>query len=452
MIEIITLCYVIIAGTYLLVLTRGRWLLNPAPLWVLAQLVFLSGTIPLIDASIRADVVYLFAMLGGLCFFILGALIVDLGSPHSRAEAKRWLSAPLCRIESGTRFNFLLWVIIALSVAISSAYYRAVGYNLFLEGIVSHLRGDGGLTNVSMLRLYAYSTGPYFAPGYVNQFKNVLLPVLVGYLCARYVLSWQRRRIDLIAIGTLVPLSLLFLLGTGQRAAFVYAALIILVFFMAVLPPKTARRARVVIMVSSVAIFSMSTLILGRGGLTQIQSTSDIGSLIAQLARRIFLDNQLSGVYGFRYVYVRPVQFGAEWVGSFKDLLPGQGGVRIANEVFAAMYGSLLGTAPLSIWGSLWYNFGVLGVTVFPWLLGMLYQGTYLKLVRGPKTLFRLLMYSATYVLLGMWIASGPDGLVEDGVVTIVILRIGMGFWLRMNDRVIPRSVNQVKKVKFASE
>ncbi len=430
MILIILLIYVILALAYLWLMHR-HWLLNPAPLWVLAQLTFFLGTVPLMNWDIEADRAYIVSMIVGLGFFIVGALAICLNSDSK--EATIWLSSPIRHIESSVTFDRKLWAIVTVSVGVSLMYFAAVGYNLFLDGILALARGTGSLgDDVAGLRLEAYAGSQYFAPGYVNQFKNVLLPLAIGFLCARNYLSSRNRRTNTMLLGLLVLLSVILLLGTGQRGPFVLAAAVTAAFFAAVLPARRARRILVVLLMSGVGLFSITSLILGRTT-SQIAGMADISAVATELLARVSGVNQETGLIGFRYVYGLSVQNGADWVQSLISLVPGhQPQIGLAQEVYFVMFGTTRGTAPVSIWGSIWYNFGAIGIVVFPFLLGLLYQGVFQRLVRGPKTLFRLLLYSAAYVYLGTWVAGGPvEYLANVGLITIVFLGILMAVRFR---------------------
>jgi oligosaccharide repeat unit polymerase len=429
---IITLLYILVVGTYLLRMKRGSWKIpNPAIIFVLSQLVLFLGTIPYLDSAVEADYVYMVIMFGGMCIFVFGIISSNFLFRTSRSEIKNWLSVPFNKIESGFQFNFFLGIIIVVSVIVSFVYYYAVGYNILLEAVFS-LFGDIGRVlgdDVVTLRLQSYSGDQYFAPGYVNQFKNVLLPLLSGYLIIRYILL--RKRKDLFLFLILLPVNLVFLLGTGQRGPFFYIVVIFLIFCNISLPAKEARRINLISIVLLVILFSFATYTLQKD-FEYFADINDFIRLLTALPERIFTGNQWSGVIGFRYIYALPTQYGREWFESFK-ILPGQGSkYTLASEVFKVMFGSYRGTAPVSIWGSIWFNFNWVGVAVIPFLMGMAYQGLYLRLIRGPKTLFRLLYYSAFSVILGMWIAGGPETLVNVGLLTIVILRVLEFVWDRM--------------------
>lgn len=419
--ELIIVLYVSVASFYILYLTRGRWFLNPAPLFVVFQTIFFIGTIPLLDMTISADVLHLYVMFVCLCLFILGTLIVDFWTPRSRQKVGIWLSSPFITIESGVLFNLVIWTIVLAAVLISGLYYQAIGYNIFVDQILAFVQGQGRIGDIATLRLATYSGDRYLAPGYVNQFKNILLPILVGYLFARSVLL--RRRKDWLASLVLTPVAVVFLLGTGQRGPFVIASLMLIVFFNVVFPAYLVRRLNVVFAAGLFALFALSTVVLGRT-VESLSSLSDLSTLFGEIVHRIFSSNQASSVVGFRYVYYDlPIQYGAEWLRELSGILPIKGGgSTLANEIYAILYGTDRGTGPISIWGSIWHNFGGAGIAVVPVVLGVLYQSLYVRLMRGPKTLFRIAIYACLSVLLGFWTIGGPGHLANTGFVTILLL------------------------------
>jgi oligosaccharide repeat unit polymerase len=319
-------------------------------------------------------------------------------------------------------FNVLILSIISVSVIVCFAYYRAVGYNLFMMGIVSFITGRGGVNDATTLRVQAYSGSQYFAPGYVNQFKNVLFPLLLSYLFARYILL--RRRTDLFIVIALFPLCLVFLLGTGQRGAMFLASVTAVLFFMACLPRKPKRIVIGAVAVMLCAALLLSTLILGRT-VSRVQGSKDVAALGTEVVDRFSSGNQVSAINGFRYIYEQPLHYGlGEWVYAFKGLIPGheEGRVGLANELFRQTYGSARGTSPASIWGEAWYEFGIGGVLGLAFILGMLYHAVYASLCRGEKTLSRLLVYAALTQILGMWATGGPESVFNVGLISVLVL------------------------------
>ncbi len=421
MIAAVSVLYIAVALWYLLGITRGRWALNPGPLFVLQQLAFFLGVVPLLSPTIEADNVHLYMCFGALCMFIVGNVFCQIALPNARASGSFW-AASICRVETAAGFNVLIGLVIVVSIAACIAYFRAVGYNLFLMGIESVITGRGQLNDASSLRLNAYSSGEeYFAPGYVNQFKNVLFPLLLSYLIARYILL--RRRTDLFIVIALFPLCLVFILGTGQRAAFVQACITTVLFFMACLPRKSKRIVIAMISVLFFVFMLLQTFILGRT-VKAVQSSGDVAALMTEVGDRFSSVNQKTDVFGFRYIYEQPLHLGlGEWVYAFKGLIPGhEEHLSLANELNRLFTGTLRGTAPVSIWAEAWYEFGIGGVLGLALILGMLYHAVYAGLCRGEKTLGRLLTYAGLTQILGLWAFGGPETLFNWGLISVLVL------------------------------
>ena len=420
MIPVVFFLYVVIALWYLFGVMRRQWYLNPGPLFVLQQLVFFLGMLPLFDSSIEADNVHAAMCLGALCMFIAGNVFCQVVIPNVRTGRSFW-AASVCRVETKGMFNALILLIIATSVVVSFFYYRAVGYNLFLEGLLSLVTGSSQLGDVTTRRLNSYAGGQYFAAGYVNQFKNVLFPLLLSYLLARYILI--RRRRDLFLVILLSPLCLLFILGTGQRGAMFLSCVTAVLFFMSSLPRKSKRVVIVVVGAMLCATLLLSTLILGRK-VSSLGSEGGAATLGMEVLDRFTSGNETAAVSGFRYIYDKPLHFGlGEWVYAFRDILPGhERRIGLASDLFKVFYGSNRGTAPASIWGGAWYEFGAAGVLGLAFVLGMSYHAIYARLCRGEKRLSRLLTYAAITQIFGTWGVGGPETLFNVGLISVLML------------------------------
>ena len=75
--------------------------------------------------------------------------------------------------------------------------------------------------------------------------------------------------------------------------------------------------------------------------------------------------------------------------------------------VFQFECGNTRGTSPLSLTGSLWYNFHIFGITLVPMLLGIAFQSVYHAMVLGRKTVFRVLMFAGVAGILGSGNTAG---------------------------------------------
>jgi len=408
------------------------WLVNPAVWFVLNQLRMTYGTFFLLEFDQHPeDFIYLCSMLSVLIFFIIGTGMAKAMSSCSSKLIKQWHASPII-VESGQIFNALLITLIVLSVTISVLYFYVVGYNLFLLGAYSVLSGHGPIKDVATMRLYSYSSDTYFGPGYVNQFKNTLLPLLVSFVAVRSVLL--NRRSSLIMPVLLTPVVIIFLLGTGQRGAFVLAIICVAVFLLSTFR-RLPRRFVLMSLVVVLTLFMLSSMILGRGTM-ELKDTDDLLKLLFEIPNRVLEGNQLAGIVGFRHMYHTPTAWGTEWLRELMQMIPGlkdHNYISTASQVYEVLYGSSRGTAPLSLVGSFWLNFNIIGVTILPFLLGILYQNVYHRFVMCQKTLFRLLIFSALAIVLGFWSGTGIGNLLNMGLVTIFMFYIIGMYALKMN-------------------
>jgi len=116
------------------------------------------------------------------------------------------------------------------------------------------------------------------------------------------------------------------------------------------------------------------------------------------------------------------IPIGSDWIKSVSGLLPGNAGSDIANQIHGYLYGATRGTAPLSIWGSIYYNFGFIGIILAPFLIGFLYMKTYEKFLEGDFGLGRLCIYSGLFFYLSVWISGDPVQLINNGLLTVIFL------------------------------
>lgn len=444
----IAFIYISIGCFYLYSNIRFLWFMNPAIWFVINQFRYSVGTIPMLNCqNYYEDSVFLFAMLSLLVFFILGAEAAKHNYKHHSEAKINWLKSELF-IESGRHFNALILFILFTSAIIAILYYYAIGYVLFIEGIKVLFQGEGGLDDPATMRLYSYAGDKYFAPGYVNQFKNTLFPILSYYSFVRSIIIGNRTHIFLSSL--LLPVAVVFLLGTGQRGHFVLSGFT-LIIFLSVVFSLSRKRTTILVAFFICLLFLISSLVIGRGSHT-INSVTDYISLLLEIPNRLFLGNQLSGIVGFRYIYNLPTQWGREWIDTLLQMIPlfkKDSFIHIDQLVFEYLYKTTRGTAPLSLVGSLWYNFHWIGISIIPFLIGFLYQSIYHRLIRGPKTLFRLCLFSALTAILGAWGAGGINTLLNTGLGAVLILSVIGTSALRLDRHPSKRmvSMERVKRV-----
>lgn len=404
------------AGLHYVIVSRIRGVLNLDGIFVISQWLLCVGTLALLDPSSRAHQQYSIVVTAPLILYVLISigLFVGLSAKETRAgRADRTYAAA-----SPTKATSVL---LALSILVTVIYFRAVGYNVLSLGIQNMF--SPAQQDIATLRVQSYSGASYFFPGYVNQFKNVLLPCLTVV----FAIYWHntKRPFRKTITFALALASVFGLLGTGQRGALVLFVYTLITFLYQVNRTLFAKRAARVGLVA-MPLFLVATAILGRSSsaLAQAQGTfGKLGVLLDESTGRFLHDNQASGIAGFEYTFGRPTQNGTEWWQGLIGLLPGKPGSSLSAEIFATLYGSTRGTAPPSLWGSAYYNFGMAGVVALPVVLAIIYGlvSFHIGQLKHVNSL-QVIGISGVSVVAGTWIAGGPDSLLNAGLGAYVAL------------------------------
>lgn len=405
---------VTLALLYVLLKRKRHGILNPDGLFVMFQLLMCLGTFYLVDPSDDVERKYAGIILLAYGSYTITSIFVGIAAGTRPAQRRERGNIEL----SQPRVSLLAWL--TVSIVVSVAYYYFVGYNTFLIGLTAFFSDDPESVDIATLRLESYAGSRYLFPGYVNQFKNILLPCL-----SVIVVHWcfaNRKVYRYFAAGVLGLITALLVLGTGQRGAFVVASLIIATYI------ALATRIRLVsAIIGFLGLFFpfllLSTLTNQRSSEGSDGSASTLGGAGDQLVSRIFLDNQSSGITGFIFTNGLPVQYGKEWALSLYGLLPGVDGSPLSSQIFEVVYGSTRGTSPPSLVGSIHYNFGTLGVILVPCLIAVLFCALAQFMgSRGDMTSVGMMGVAGVSVICGSWIAGGPDYLLNSGLIPCVVM------------------------------
>lgn len=355
---------------------------------------------------------YFYLVNAGFLLFTCVAAILRVASPES-------LSVTTAKARS-TPLSTNIWLLYGLTVAICLAYYAAIGRITLIEAVA--VGQAGGTYDIATSRLENYSGSTYFYPGYVNQFKNAILPILT----AAIIHSLWVRRVPgrLLTTIVLVGTSFVIIAGTGQRGALV-AALIVVAAALTVSRALTRSQLLCFFSVGVVA-FTFLTVLLQRRAQELGAATTNLDRVrvhIEALWSRLVLENPQSGIAAFQVTERDGIVWGSQWSSELLDLAPGQGSRSLAHRVFESLYGTDRGTAPESIWGGVYYNFGAWGGAAVVVVLACLYAGVGRRLFRvddkygaAPPTFLTLLSLSGVAVSLGSWIAGSPATLLNSGL------------------------------------
>jgi len=396
---------------------QGR-LLTADSVFVISLTLMATGTFLRVDPDQQVDVLYAQIFLTSSCIYLGSSAFfaVSFGARSPREAPRRVIDVdPSTVVVRGLIF---------ISVVVTIAYFYSIGYSALYLSFRSLTGADPA--DVASLRLNSYSGAKYFFPGYVNQFKNVILPAMTAVIVTSRLaktseLKSRRLRFGEIVLVVLAPFALL---GTGQRGPFFIFAAVLAVFLYLRQPRGIARRIWV-LGGATVAIGLGATLALQRGGnaLAAASGSGKLQGLVTQLSDRFLFSNQESGIAGFRYTSHFAVADGHEWLQGMAGLLPGSRGSDLSGQIFASIFGGSRGTAPPSLWGSVAYNFGVSGVVLFPILLALILQVINQRSLRKAEyNSLEIMGLAGIFVIFGTWTNGGPIYLMNAGLASYTLI------------------------------
>ena len=397
--------YTILTATYLF-LIWGIKRANPLFFFVIFQWIIGVGSLLLLDLDNVADQVYGVVIFLSQLLFICGAFI-GIKKFNLRKNFKKFYNLP---VELDLIFKRRLIAILTLiSIIIVIVYYQVIGYNLLITTLSNPLDE----LDFKSLRLATYSGENYFAPGFVNQFKNILLPL--GMATILLTLFVKRRMalfyLSLIVFGFFFAYALL---GTGQRAPLVYAigAIGMGLSIIYKIPLRT-------ILIFFIALVTVFTIIsLNFGGV----KTDGIFNAYSSFFVRIFFIDQYEGLLGFRYIYELNHPWFYEWFQGLLGILPGHPGSDLDHILYSNLHGTSRGTSSLSIPGSTYYNGSLISVVAVYFILGILYAYLYNRMISGRRTIVRSLGYGGLIFISSVFVMGSPIVLINKGALAFILV------------------------------
>lgn len=377
---------------------------SPIFWYVVFQWIMYVGTLVQIDVQSDSDLAYLGLFHVALLGFIFSSTIFS--QKFEIAKRRRDFQNLKVLPERPEVIRRLIFVAV-ISMGISLLYYYLLGYNVLLDLFA----GIDDEYDYSSKRLAAYSGQQYLAPGYVNQFKNVLLPLSLS------ILIWTDRKrkskFKITYYSLLILISVILILGTGQRAFLVYAFgayLFGLTLF------RRMKQGKIFIAGGAVLIiFTFLTLFYKN-------STESKLDIFVPVLERFFVVQQEGGLEAFDYIYSQDITWFKNWFEEFRGVLPQYKGSNLAHIIHFKMYGTMRGTVPPSLVGSAYYNGGWLGVFVSFIFIGWVYSYLMSRMMNGPKNISRLMIYGALFFYLATFVAGSPVSLINNGMVALMLL------------------------------
>ncbi|MEP0266476.1 O-antigen polymerase [Dokdonia sp.] len=385
-------------------LERKRSVMNPTVYYLFFNWVMVVGCFQYFEFDLKADITHSLILMFTPIFIFIGYKLA-IGRQNIQAIYNSfWNETPLIPINKNQSKKIL--ILFVITIFLSLLYYQLVGYNLVFLSLTSNVE------DFVSLRLGAYSGENYYAPGFFNQFKNTIFPILYVYYAYKLKgTKWFWSYVIILGLILLYALT-----GTGQRTFIITGFLIVISILYGLNNGKLQRKYIFLSFGLVIVIFTFLSLRLNR------TSDSSILGSFQQLFYRVFDSNQYSAIVGFRYIYEQDIQLGAEWLQSLVGLIPGVKGSDLSNRIFNVLFGGFRGTAPLNVWGSAYHNFGILGSVYLGIAIGYFYTKIYLRFLKGSKNIVRICVYCALFIYLATWIAGAPPQLINNGLLGCFVI------------------------------
>lgn len=283
-----------------------------------------------------------------------------------------------------------IYVAFVVSCFVSLLFMYAVVRVGLASALFMGLMGVDGASFLEVRKSITSGTEGYLAPGYVKQFRDVLLSITcMAILLAR---PWGARTWPLL-FG--VPLALGAMLVAGQRTPFavLVLALMLGVIFAGWMRQRSfgvgkVRRAwlrGLLFTTAFLSLFTGMTYLLGR-----VEAEADlaemVGRVVLGLVERVvvMVPRENMATHPF-WASIGPT-YGASWAADLAGIVPGTQ-YAFSNELHFLLGGSELGNAPLGLPADAWLAWGWVGVLVLPWVYVLLLFALDSFLVRHPSPL-----------------------------------------------------------------
>lgn len=384
---------------------------NPIVWFSIFQWLIATGSILLVNFNIESHRFYVFLFFFAYVSYIATALFLWSKSDISESYERFWTKkVTIDSIDS----RLIIYFIFILSGIITIFYYSQVGYNIFLNIILGVTIDD-----YATLRIDSYSGENYFAPGYVNQFKNVLLPLSLSIICVWFLLM-KKKKLFLIFLTVGSIFCIVALLGTGQRAFLAYS---VVALFFGITAFKDLKISTIAL--PSVLLFVLFSLMSSFYKFDSNQNNENLVlDSMGKSMERFFYTEQEGALTSFEYLYDQDHVYMSETFEQIRGLVPGQKGSFLEHHLFSLRHGTTRGTETYATLSGFYYNGGILAVMSFFIALAIFHFYAFYKFLNGKRTAGRIFIYSALIFYISKTVSGGLLTMVNSGVLTLIIFLI----------------------------
>lgn len=401
MIELVILLTIFIDILFIAIEFRRSYL-SPSFFFILYQLIMLCGLIGIIDNQYKQDTLLAYLYFIGNIAFICGCYIV----PYNK---KVILLNNYDDDISRKEIHLMIFIMLACIIICYLFFY--IHGNVFIRSI-QHLISKT-YENLSWMRKdIRYAKGS----GYIYELRVYILPVITFYL-----IFYSNKFYKIIGLIVL-PIVCIFLLSSGQRYGAIIAMIMAIVSLLSVNHYIMKRRIREYKFVFFIFIIIFISFII----LTIFNGRTETDTVLYAIYKRLLYDNQFCDIISFRYIiYDSSSPIGEEWSKMLLHFIPwcrDDSYQILATRTFKFLYGTYQGTAPPSIWGSTYYDFGIIGVIFIGFIFGLFCKLLYIQMFKHKLSAYRVHIFAYLFFSVGSWFADSAIHFINDGFIELLFL------------------------------
>ena len=380
---------------------------NPVFWFIVFQWIIAAGTLAFVNFKNDVEILYGLLFFLSLFSFVVGAQIKASRHDFASLSSTFFLKS----IEIDRKLPHIIFIFLSLlSLLVTIYYYKVVGYNLFVDVLLG-----AEMSDFVSLRLAMYSGEEYFAPGYVNQFKNALLPLALGFvICYLYLVA--KHPLRFLGLIVVVFIFMAALLGTGQRGPFLFALAAIVFSFSLIKRINLIKMA--ILTVPVILLFGVFAVLNLR-----TEDVTLLESLLALLVR-LFMVEQTEGIESFKYIASIKSVYGYEWLEGFMGISPWHPGCYLEHQTFWELHRSDRGTSGVSLVANTYHNGRIPLVVMAYLLMGYGYMSAYYRFLSGRRTYLRIFGYGHIFFILAVLVGGSPVVLVNKGLIVFMFILI----------------------------
>ena len=453
----VSLCVYVLSVWMVYQSTRTKSLLTPAYFFIfLFSILYYPGGMYLFLTNGKSAFVssgarnysFYFAVNFSLLFLSAGVFAANrlfkfsAGTELENFRKKEWKN-----ILTGTPFYVALGILTFISLLATYIYIRSRGEIPLIEAV--KLFGSKGsyertISNRLLFTTYGGGGGTYYYQGYFAQFYMILLP-FIFLLSAVMALKNKSKNWLLFSAFIFIITSFALMSSIARWPILVFISYIFIMYQLYY--GRITWKMFLTYTAVSLLIFTFITILRIGGedvvkpapapGLKSVESVKT--PVVVEEKRMGLLDSvfqriiaaQINVIYSEFELFPRKYDYklGITILRDFRDVLPGPDysfSAWLYTKMFTndkQYFGS--GSAPSGYLGELYANFGLAGVFLGMFILGIILQWNYIFIIRSSKTLFGLATFPIIIFALG-WSTIGGivTILFQMGIVTMLLCNL----------------------------